>query len=369
MTPQVTVIIPSYNRRETLERVLAAYNRQRPATLRFEIIVVDDGSSDGTEAFLKEWRSERYAFRFESQENAGPAAARNRGMALAQGDLVMFTGDDIEPTPDLLNEHVQAHEQRSQQNGTAIILGLTRWAPGGTLTATMRHIDGVGAQQFSYQYLKDGAEYDFRHFYTSNVTLRRSLLEREAEGFSTDFRSAAFEDAELAYRLSQHGGRIIYHAAAEAYHHHPYGVAAFCRRQEKCGAMGAVLYRKHPQLEKWVGTHELGRLRLENLRRDVNGPIDDWERRAVQLAAFFDEIDPPPIDGILHALFRYSYLKGLAAALHNETAARRLRTGAFLDLVPDAVAGFQRGMAHLGLAYPAADATALAALASPEKAL
>ena len=67
----------------------------------------------------------------------------------------------------------------------------------------MRHVDGPGAQQFSYHYMVDGAEYDFRHFYTSNVSLRRDLLDREPEGFSTEFPAAAFEDAELAYRLSR----------------------------------------------------------------------------------------------------------------------------------------------------------------------
>ena len=205
--PRFSVVIPSYNRRLTLERVLDGYQLQTAEAPPFEVIVVDDGSTDGTAELLASRRPSRYRLRFARQANGGPALARNRGLALAQGDIVLFTGDDVEPTPSLLAEHSRAHDARAAP--TAIVLGLTRWTPDAELTATMRHIDGEGAQQFSYHFLKDGAEYDFRHFYTSNVSIRRSLLDCEPGYFATDFPAAAFQDAELAYRLSLHGGRIF----------------------------------------------------------------------------------------------------------------------------------------------------------------
>ncbi len=364
--PLFSVVIPSYNRRDTLERVLAAYEHQTPADLPFEVVVVDDGSSDGTRELLAAWRPRRYRFRFAHQDNSGPARARNRGIALASGELVLFTGDDIEPAPTLLAEHWRGHQALSDPG--VLILGLTRWPPDAALTHTMRHIDGVGAQQFSYQYMKDGAEYDFRHFYTSNVSIRRRLLDREPGYFSTDFPAAAFEDAELSYRLAGHGARIVYRAAAEAYHHHHYTAGSFFRRQQRCGEMAAVLYRMWPQLEKWLGLKELGWCRVELARSDaverhrvslLAADLGRWERRAIGLAAFFDPLEVPPVDDLLYELFRYAYVKGLAEALYEPDVARRLCAAFYLDIFPAVAARFAVKMKRARLPFPRADQQAI----------
>ena len=178
----VSVIIPTFNRVDGLQRVLTAFEGQRPAELPFEVVVVDDGSNDGTSDVLAGWRSRRFRLRFARQTNGGPARARNRALEIAEGTIVLFGGDDIEPHPDLVCEHVREHDRRGDP--CAAILGLTRWPEGGELTSTMRHIDGPGAQQFSYAGFADGAEYDFRHFYTSNVSVRRQLLDREPDAAS-----------------------------------------------------------------------------------------------------------------------------------------------------------------------------------------
>ncbi len=367
--PRFSVVIPSFNRRQTLERVLDGYQRQTPEAPPFEVVVVDDGSTDGTAELLASRHPGRYRLRFATQDNGGPALARNRGLELAAGDLVLFTGDDVEPTPGLLAEHQRAHEAHGEPE--AIVLGLTRWSPNAVPTATMRHVDGVGAQQFSYHFLKDGAEYDFRHFYTSNVSLRRALLDREPSHFATDFPAAAFEDAELAYRLSLHGGRIFYHPSAEAYHHHHYTVRGFFRRQQRCGEMAILLYRKCPQLEKWLGIRELAWLRIaaasagagdrRRLSR-VAAELESWERRLLDLAAFFDPLDAPPLDRLLIEVFRYGYFRGLANASLDPAAARRACTALYLDAVPATVARFGEAMRRLGLPYPRADQRAIAAL-------
>ncbi len=368
--PLFSVVIPSFNRRQTLERVLDGYQRQVTGGPSFEVVVVDDGSSDGTAELLAARRPDRHALRFARQSNGGPARARNRALELAAGEIVLFTGDDVEPAPDLLAEHERAHE--AHRDPAAIILGLTRWPTDAPRTATMRHIDGEGAQQFSYRFLKAGAEYDFRHFYTSNVSLRRRLLDQEPDHFATDFPAAAFEDAELAYRLSLHGGRIFYHPAAEAYHHHHYTARGFFRRQQRCGEMAVLLYRKQPQLEKWLGVKELSWLVLTAVaapaaqRRRISrlaARLDAWERRLLDLACFFDPLDVPPLDRLLLEVFRYGYFRGLAHAWLDEPAARRACAALFLDAVPTTVTAFAREMARLGLPCPRADARAIAALA------
>ena len=140
--PFVSVVIPTFNREADLGRCLEGWERQQPADLPFEVVVVDDGSSDGTAARLRGWGGRRFSLRSAHQANAGPAAARNRALELAAGELVLFTGDDIEPTPTLLAEHCQGHRERGDP--AAAVLGLIRWPPGVALSATMRHVDGVG---------------------------------------------------------------------------------------------------------------------------------------------------------------------------------------------------------------------------------
>ncbi len=369
-SPQFSVVIPSFNRRQTLERVLDAYEHQTSEAPPFEVVVVDDGSTDGTAELLASRQSSRYRLRHVVQDNGGPALARNRGLELASGELILFTGDDVEPAPDLLAEHARAHQERGAP--TAIVLGLTRWHPDAEATATMRHIDGLGAQQFSYRFMKDGCEYDFRHFYTSNVSLRRALLDREPNHFATDFPAAAFEDAELAYRLSLHGGRIVYHAAAEAYHHHHYTARGFFRRQQRCGEMAVLLHRKQPQLEKWLGVRELAWLRVQaasavaarrRLLSRLAAELESWERRLLDLAAFFDPLDAPPLDRLLIEVFRYGYFRGLAHGSLEPAAARRACAALYLDAVPTTVADFGKEMQRLGLPFPQADQQTIAELA------
>jgi glycosyltransferase involved in cell wall biosynthesis len=365
--PLVSVILPTFNRGQALELVLAAYERQVPAELPFELVVVDDGSTDQTPAVLERWSAERYSIRRARQDNAGPAAARNRALDMVRGHLVLFSGDDIEPAPDLLAQHVAAHHELDDP--CVAVLGLTRWPDRQPLTATMRHIDGVGAQQFSYRYLEDGEEYDFRHLYTSNVSVRRPLLELEPSGFSTDFPAAAFEDAEYAYRLSGHGLRIVYRSAPVAYHHHHYDAGGFFRRQVRCGRMASIMYDMHPYLKRWCGVREVEWTRLRLLAappehrhrvRELAADLDDWEARALSLACFLDPLESDIGDALLLPLFQYAFLKGVASSvIVDGDAATRVATELFLRLVPGAVAELAGQAAHDGVPLPQADLWAL----------
>ena len=152
--PLVSVVVPTYNRVKGLRRVLDAFERQRPVDLPFEVVVVDDGSNDDTIEALASWRGRRFPLRFVRQPNGGPARARNRALRMASGRIVLFGGDDIEPCPALVSEHVREHLRRGDQK--VAVLGLTRWPEGEELTSTMRHIDGYGGQQFSYAGFEDG---------------------------------------------------------------------------------------------------------------------------------------------------------------------------------------------------------------------
>ncbi|MEO1082650.1 MAG: glycosyltransferase [Acidobacteriota bacterium] len=357
-----SVLIPTYSRRPDLLRTLDAYARQTP-DVPFEVVVVDDGSDDGS---LDAVAARRYPFplRLARQENAGPAKARNRAMELARGDLLLFTGDDIEPRPDLLTEHLRGHAEAG--DARVAILGLTRWPEGAATTATMRHIDGPGAQQFSYGFFDDGAEYDFRHLYTSNVSVSRRLLDREPGGFATIFPSAAFEDAEFGHRLAFHGLRIRYRAAAVAEHYHPYRAGGFYRRQVRCGEMAALLFRRNPELSKWLGVKELEHRRLALLGGPTGGGFDDAKRRAIRLAEGFDPSGAPGLDDFLRPLFRVGYVEGLATALFGDGPGRRVAASIFFDEVSAAARIFRKRLEDGGWPHRRSDLEALAGDDLPE---
>ena len=365
-SPLVSVVIPTFNRVDGLRQVLSAFESQRPHDLPFELVVVDDGSGDDTSQALASWRSQRYPLRFARQTNGGPARARNSALQMTSGQIVLFGGDDIEPHPDLVCEHVREHHRRGDPR--TAVLGLTRWPEDEELTSTMRHIDGPGAQQFSYAGFTDGEEYDFRHFYTSNVSLRKELLEQEPDGFSTDFPAAAFEDAELAYRLSRHGMLIVYRASALAWHHHRYDARSFFLRQERCGEMADVLFRTHPQLAKWIDLRTLMWHRLEVLTAArpyrakvarVRSELETWERRAIDLAVFLDQPATELADPLLHALFRYGFVKGLAVARFGPEGGRTLAADQWLRLLPVTVDVLSKNAFKLGVPLPTHDVEAM----------
>lgn len=319
VAPRFSVILPTFNRLPFLRRALLAWERQEFG-IPFELIVVDDGSDDGTRELLAGWTSHRFDLTAITQKNAGPARARNRALENARGDLVFFTGDDIVPSERVLAQHAGVHEEKGRE--TTVVIGRTVWPDDLPVTATMRHVDGPGAEQFSFAHLRDGEEYDFRHFYTSNLSIRRSFLAGEPDGFSEDFPRAAFEDIELSYRLSRRGQRIFYCREALAWHYHPYDVRSFFRRQVTCGAMAHRLYRKWPLLSKWFLTHDVERLRLRTVaeaaaRRGMDASPEDLvrlEEVLFQVAGSQEESPGPDLSPLLGGLFRYGMAKGFVEA-------------------------------------------------------
>src|SRR6185503_17611373 len=118
--PEVTVIIPTYNKEKYLELSLASWLHQQFGR-EYEIIVVDDGCTDCTLQLLRRY-SQSLPLRFESTGNKGRAAARNLGLQLARGPLVVFVDDDRIVPPDFLERHWGAHEKSAP---AGIVIGWT----------------------------------------------------------------------------------------------------------------------------------------------------------------------------------------------------------------------------------------------------
>lgn len=248
-----SVVIPTFGRAEVLPRTLAAYLAQLDPD-RDELIVVDDGSADATPAILADVAA-RYpaCVRTARQENAGPAAARNRALALARGSWILFAGDDVIPAPDLL----AAHARVLARGDRVASLGLIRWHPELPSSPFMEWLERGGVQ-FAYDGLRDGQSLPAEMAYSSNLAIAAHLLP-EPPVFDPDFRSACWEDVDLGLRLKARGVTITYTAAALGWHWHPIDLAGARRRAERVGYYRALLHAKHgaaperrPRWREWI---------------------------------------------------------------------------------------------------------------------
>ena len=202
---RVTVVVPTFNRKDKLLSCLEALARQSILPQEFEVVLIDDGSTDGTQEALRD-RSFPFALRYYRQENAGPGQARNLGIQRARGEIVLFIGDDIMADERLLEEHLLAHAGTSEPG--AAVLGHIDWPQSMTPNGVMDYVCGDAMLQFAYSYIPTAPALDHRFFYTSNISLKRQFLVDAADAgirFDPRFRRAAFEDSEFAFRLMPRG--------------------------------------------------------------------------------------------------------------------------------------------------------------------
>jgi glycosyltransferase involved in cell wall biosynthesis len=180
----LSVVIPTYNRLPILQKCLQALEDQELAApiTGYEVVLVDDGSTDDTVAWLHEHGPELPHLRLIQQEHGGPAEGRNRGVTQARGDVIVFIDSDLVVTPSFLRCHAQALERRWRQRGHR------RCFTYGAVINTARFDDPTG-EPHKLQDLS------FAYFATGNVAIDRQLLE-QAGLFDTRFRLYGWEDLE-----------------------------------------------------------------------------------------------------------------------------------------------------------------------------
>jgi len=297
---RISVVIPTYNRLDTLRYVIPALRAQDLRAEMYEILVADSQSSDGTAEYLAEVAREDARVRHIPGPYTGRAGARNAGIAAARAPLVLFTDADIIASPDLLTRHLARHA-----------------LPGGP-----RAVVGLEVQVDSYDdYLRKRDQPQFRnelhphsrkrlswlYFLTGNASVPRAELERVG-GFDEDFTGYGHEDLELGYRL-EHEAKltIAYEPLAVNYHWHPVPFDQQQGRMELAGRSTVRFYRKHPTfgVQARLGMTPLS-LVLHDVVRAVT-PLHTWmETHAAQ-------------PGFARTLsFQYHYLTGVKKALRGD---------------------------------------------------
>lgn len=235
-----SVVIPTYNRLPILQKCLKALEyqhlRENTVVAGYEVVVVDDGSTDGTLEWLESHRQELSKVRSLSQDHLGPAAARNLGVEQAKGDTIIFIDSDLVVTENFLQAHADALVQGQQQ------LGSDRVFTYGWVINT-NNFDNPSSEPYKI------TDFSAAYFATGNVAIARKWLE-EAGLFDTRFQLYGWEDLELGVRLKQLGLKLIKCPAAVGYHWHPPfnldQIPQMIDREIQRGRMGVLFYQKHP---------------------------------------------------------------------------------------------------------------------------
>lgn len=208
--PFFSVVVPTYNRLARLRHVIAALEQQAYPADAYEVIVISDGSTDGTDAYLETYRS-AMRLRWLPQVNKGPAAARNAGVQKAVGEFIVFIDDDVVPEPQLLEEHARSHREAGRD---VVVLGPLLTPESFKMAPWVRWEQDMLMKQYN-ALLRGDWQATARQFYTGNASLRRCHIVA-AGGFDENFRRA--EDIELAYRLADNGLEFVFNIQAAGMH-------------------------------------------------------------------------------------------------------------------------------------------------------
>jgi glycosyltransferase involved in cell wall biosynthesis len=240
--------VPTYNRRPLLERVTAALLDQTLPSDRYELLIVDDGSTDDTPRLGAEL-SERPNVRFLRGEHRGPAPARNLAVREACGDVVAFTDDDCLMPRDWLERLLDGYARHPDVVGVGGRLVPNAEALASSAVARYeefqsRCVFGAGDEEAvgGFECPAGG---------TNNMSYRRDLL-LEMDGFDESFGPRVWgEDADLKYRITQSGGRLLY-VPVTAIHLRDYGLRSFLRQSVQRGRSETHFLTKHEGGRGWL---------------------------------------------------------------------------------------------------------------------
>jgi len=234
-----SVVIPTYNRKPILEKCLLALEHQKIDDLvkGYEVIVVDDGSTDGTLEWIEANLDRVPHVRTFSQSHQGPAAARNLGVELAKGDTIIFIDSDLVVTDIFLQSHAIALTEAMKERDDVFTYGRV---------INTCNFDNPTSEPYKI------TDFSAAYFATGNVAIGRHWLIK-AGLFDTSFQEYGWEDLELGVRLKKLGLKLIKCPDAVGYHWHPAfqlnQINRMIEREKQRGRMGVIFYQKHPSFE------------------------------------------------------------------------------------------------------------------------
>jgi GT2 family glycosyltransferase len=234
-----TIQLCTYNRAALLERVLEACFDQTVADDSYEVVLVDDGSSDETPSVIERARLHApCAFLVVSQENRGLAGARNSGIARARGERIIFIDDDVLVLPNFVAEHLRSHAASPE----AIVRG-------GAIE--VESLDELPPPVWSIK------NYSGNYFWTTNVSAPLATI-RAIGGFDESFSEYGWEDIDVGLRLRARGVKAVFNPRALVYHFKPplraSSIEAMVRQARAKARTAVALARLHPHWRAYLAT-------------------------------------------------------------------------------------------------------------------
>jgi GT2 family glycosyltransferase len=302
----LTIAISTYERRAAVARqleVLAGEVGRQADPFDIDVLVIVDGSRDGTEALV-----DRTPFpsklRAVWQPNGGLASTRNRALEHSEGEYIWFLDDDVVPAPGTLARHRAAHEQ-----GLDVVMGPCPLDPSTTTVAPL-----VEYYPWLYDELAStGAVTRFNQFSAANTSGRVQVFE-EVGGFDATFTTYGKEDFEIGYRLLQQHVEIAFDPEAVAWHHQHRTVREYCARAFDEGVNTVRVVSLHPEtvddmIPKGWYRHNFVRLNRLHVRTERR-------LRAVwSLATVLAEVEHRRSGGRGRRWIDLAYFTGLAAGI------------------------------------------------------
>lgn len=236
---KLSIIIPTIGRK-TLQNVLSAiFSCNNFEKIDPEIIVVRDAAEG---PFLSELEKKfPHVHWYNTKEKSYSGGARNIGIEKASGEIIVFLGDDTIPTPDWLKYVSNFHLLHPGKE--AVLLGKISWTP--ELAKDSFHKWLENNAQFSFSSIRKNGS-DWRHFYTSNISLKKELIGKER--FSDQFVGWGFEDTEFGYRLFQKGMKLFYEPNCEVLHDHPQEESQVWNQTRNARKNAVVFETLHPEI-------------------------------------------------------------------------------------------------------------------------
>ncbi len=292
---RATIQLCTYNRSELLERVLDACFEQTVPDDAYEVVLVNDGSTDGTAATIERAGARAACgFTVVSQPNSGLAKARNAGIARATGERIVFIDDDVLVLPNFVEEHLRSHASHPQ----SIVRG-------GAIE--VESFDDLPPPVWSIR------NYSGNYFWTTNVSVPLATM-RAIGGFDESFSEYGWEDIDVGLRLRRAGVKAAFNPKALAYHFKPRprsgGVERMVRQARAQARTAVRLAKLHPHWRTYLATginplqrrfhevtrglHFAGRFRARIGDVTSDRQLSDRELRAARglaAEAYFEELE------------------------------------------------------------------------------
>ena len=242
MPLSASIIIGTYNRRQILMRTLASLDQQSAPKNLYEVVVVIDGSTDGTLESVSNLHT-TYRLHTIYSENKGSGAAYNLAAQHAKNDVLIILGDDQLCTPDLVLAHLFAHERRE------------RLFVQGFYPVAREYLNGGASLLYDRTYRSAMAEAERQYrqgktwgIWGGNCSLRAETW-HEVEGVDNwQFRGYGYEDTDLCLRVAALGVPFHYEPRACSFHMHECSPRSMARQAYEAGRAHVALTQRHPVL-------------------------------------------------------------------------------------------------------------------------